>query len=103
MKHLQSATFRGVEFRIDIGRAPRGVYIMGATTSRRSKQKRLFLDERLWWNRRKLFEVAIHEALHACFDAKLTEREVKAAGVDIARFVERIFRVAKHPPRKEPK
>lgn len=89
-RRINKAKFLGKDFRIICQCAPKGApkNALGGTTSRRAKNRGIFLDPRL--RGMNLFETAIHEALHACFDAKLGEKAVEQAGADITKFVQRI-------------
>lgn len=85
------ATFHGVQFLVGTfgGKVPVGCeQALGAATGRRSKQPMFAVHENL--SGRRLLEVLIHEALHACFDRRMSEKDVKQTARDIARFLHRI-------------
>lgn len=86
MPEIQTATFLGKSFRVGYARVPGKC---GGCTARNDKTPVVFIDDRLEGGQ--LLEVAIHEAIHACFDGKLKERKVLSAGKDIARFARRIM------------
>ena len=81
---IRKHTFNGLVFSFNTGRLPPGK--LGATTGRRGRRLMVVDDRLSGWQ---MVEVLIHEGLHACFDEKLSEREVLAAGRDITRLLRR--------------
>lgn len=74
--------FFGLEFEVTCGL---GGGKAGAASSRRQKKRYIGIHPML--EGYDLVEVLIHEALHACFDRKLSEKEVLRAGIDVAKFL----------------
>jgi len=89
--------FNGLDFDVAFFPFPDGK--LGGTSGRRARRRRMGIDSRLreW----QLIEVLIHEGLHACFDKRLSEREVTRVGKDLASFIDQALRVI--PPRRKTK
>jgi len=90
--------FNGLDFDVAFFPFPDGK--LGGTSGRRARRRRMGIDSRLreW----QLIEVLIHEGLHACFDKRLSEREVLRVGEDLTSFIDRALQ-AVLPPRGETK
>jgi hypothetical protein len=81
---LNKHSFLGKKFDIRWAIVPG---MLGGCTGRDDKRPVLFLHPKLRGG--KLFEVALHEALHACLDERVSEDEVEEMALDIKRFIYR--------------
>lgn len=85
VKPLMRHSFMGKRFDIFVAQQlPPGR--LAGTTSRRAKKPAIAFDARIS-DQRQAMEILIHEGLHACFDKKLTEKQVTQAAKDISRFL----------------
>ena len=84
---VKTASFLGKRFQILFGRVSGK---LGGCNGRNEKKRVLFLDDRL--SGKQLFDTALHEAIHACFDKRLNEKQVQHLTRDLSRFLYRISR-----------
>lgn len=85
---LLTHSFMGVRFRFGVGRHPGA---LGGCGSRAldGRLPAIWLDPRLsGWQ---LFNCSLHEAIHACFDERMSEADVERSARDITRWMYRIY------------